>query len=303
MTDQQPAPQGEVPQKRDILATINDFLSVGSKLSFTGGFLALVWYCVTEGVGFPINSLSQAVSTFAVAFVLILLLGMLTVYSYLVIQPALFIRSGFRRRKNGERFWGADFGDRLFLVIGLLLDLVLLIGIFVGWQAIDIQKLLLGATAVCGSGVMLHLLVEPRDTPIPLGFTLIAPGIILVLLLMAFGSWLIPASMTALGIRSKPGQLVTIASDSHEWVQALAAVEALTLEAEQIGEDQWLYPKATVLWSGLGGPATVKFAGQSRDLRVTLPEDDVRISSIGRRDPMSIAESLAKTDKPATAND
>ncbi|WP_170167036.1 hypothetical protein [Paracoccus methylarcula] len=295
MTDKQPASQDVLTQRRAHLATINDVLSIVSKLSFTGGFLAVVWYCCfAEGIGFPINSLSQAVSTFAVAFVLVLLLGLLIGVSYLVIQPALFLRAGFKRHSNGEQFWAASVDAWLLLVMGSSFAIVLAIPISMGWKAIGIPNLLLGATAVCGSGLLLHRLTAPRDTSLPLDFMLIAPGIILSLLLMTFGGQLIPAAMTALGIRSKPGQLVTIASDSHERVQALAKAEALTLEAEQIGKDQWLYPKATVLWSGLGGPATVKFTDERHDLRITLPEEDVHVSSIETRRPMRVTVPPAK---------
>lgn len=287
MTEKHPTSQDEIPQWRAHLATINDALSIVSKLSFTGGFLAVVWYCCfAEGIGFPINSLSQVVSTFAVAFVLVLLLGLLIGVSYLIIQPALFLRAGFKRHSDGERFWAASVDAWLLLVMGSSFAIVLAIPIAMGWKAIGIPNLFFGATAVCGTGLLLHRLTAPRDRSLPLDFMLIAPGIILSLLLMAFGAQLVPAAMAALGIRSKPDQLVTIAASSHERVQALAKAEALTLEAEQIGKDHWLYPKATVLWSGLGGPATVKFTDERRDLRMTLPENDVRISSIKTRKPI-----------------
>ncbi|MDO6670469.1 hypothetical protein Q4511_16315 [Paracoccus sp. 1_MG-2023] len=105
----EPVLQGKAPVRPDRLSTINNALSVGSKLSFTGGFLVLVWYCISEGISFPVKSVSQAVSTFAVSFVLVMLIGVLTVYSYIVIQPVLFIRDGVQRRKNGGRFWVAGF--------------------------------------------------------------------------------------------------------------------------------------------------------------------------------------------------
>ncbi|MBU2956034.1 hypothetical protein Q4511_16310 [Paracoccus sp. 1_MG-2023] len=163
------------------------------------------------------------------------------------------------------------------------------------WQSVDGPDLLLGAVAICGTGVMLHLLVESPNGSRPIEFMMMAPVIILLLLMMAFGGSLITSSMIALGIRSKPGQLVTITSSSHEQIQALATAEALTVKAEQIDEDQWLYPTATVLWSGLGGPATVKFEGERHDLRMTLPEADIRISSIELRREMPIMAPFART--------
>lgn len=304
MTEKKPTSQDEIPQWRAHIATINDILSIVSKLSFTGGFLAVVWYCCfAEGIGLPINSLSQAVSTFAVAFVLVLLLGLLIGVSYLVIQPALFLRAGFKRHSNGERFWAASADAWLLLVMGSSFAIILAVPIAMGWKAIGIPNLFFGATAVCGTGLLLHRLTAPRDMALPLDFILIATGIILSLLLMAFGAQLVPAAMAALGIRSKPDQLVTITSASHERVQALAKAETLTLEAEQIGKDQWLYPKATVLWSGLGGPATVKFTDDRRDLRMTLPEDDVRISSTETRMPMPKAPPPAKSNEATPSND
>ncbi|HVY17874.1 MAG TPA: hypothetical protein VHB27_21830 [Rhodopila sp.] len=87
---------------------------------------------------------------------------------------------------------------------------------------------------------------------------------------------LLDQTMMLLGLRSTPGEPVSLTDKAHERVAAIAAAEGICFKATRIAPDIWLTRSLTLIWHGPGTMAIAALGeGTAQWMVIPLPSSDV----------------------------